>query len=193
MNGTYGSDWIDGWEAVGIAPAEAERWVRAGYRPNEARDWRSVGAHDSGTAAEWERCGFTPSTAAPWLVIAEIGPADAITMSEAGMTPAECARIRARDPRCAIDEIDRLRVDAQPPGGADYLVDVSEECPVRRGSQWVSYRMGNDPRSGRRNAGRVHRRHLGSRPPGRAGATGGRRSRCQLTRGTPSPKGMQRR
>jgi hypothetical protein len=49
------------------------------------------------------------------MVIEEIGPTDAITMSEAGMTAAECARIRARDPRCAIDEIDRRRVEAQPP------------------------------------------------------------------------------
>jgi hypothetical protein len=115
MNGTYGSDWIDGWEAAGIAPAEAETWAHAGYRPNDARDWRSAGAHDSGTAAEWERCGFTPSTAAPWMAIEEIGPTDAITMSEAGMTAAECARIRARDPRCAIEEIDRRRVGAPPP------------------------------------------------------------------------------
>jgi hypothetical protein len=97
---------------------DAEAWAWAGYRPNEAADWRDVGALDPGTATEWERYGFTPSTAKPWLTIGEVGPADAITMSEAGMTPAECARIRAHDPRCVsvvTDEDGRPRVQAEPP------------------------------------------------------------------------------
>ncbi len=56
--------------------------------------------------------------AQPWLTIGEVGPADAVTMSEAGMSPAECARIRAHDPRCVtvtIDEAGRTRVQAEPP------------------------------------------------------------------------------
>jgi hypothetical protein len=114
----YAADGLGGWEAVGIPPVDAEAWARAGYRPNEAADWRDVGALDPGTATEWERYGFTQSTAQPWLTIGEVGPADAITMREAGMTPAECARIRAHDPRCVsvvTDEYGRTRVQAEPP------------------------------------------------------------------------------
>jgi len=114
----YGSGGLGGWEAVGILPVDAEAWARAGYRPNEAADWRDVGALDPGAATEWERYGFTPSTAQPWLRIGEVGPADAITMSEAGMTPTECARIRTHDPRCVTvmtDEDGRTRVQAEPP------------------------------------------------------------------------------
>jgi hypothetical protein len=115
---TYGSARVGGWEAVGIPLDEALAWARAGYRPNEAADWRDAGALDPGTAADWERYGFTPSTAEPWLTIGEVGPADAITMREAGMTPAECARIRAGDPRCVIvvtDEHGRTRMEQEPP------------------------------------------------------------------------------
>ena len=60
----YGSDGLGGWEAVGIPPVDAQAWARAGYRPNEAADWRDAGALDPGTATEWERYGFTPSTRA---------------------------------------------------------------------------------------------------------------------------------
>lgn len=114
----YSSNGLGGWEAVGIPTAEAQVWVRAGYRPNEARDWRAAGALDPSTAAEWERYGFTPTTAEPWMTIGEVGPADATTMSDAGMTPAECARIRARDPRCetvVTDEHGRTRIQSGPP------------------------------------------------------------------------------
>ena len=114
----YGADGLGGWEAVGIPAVNAQAWARAGYRPNEAADWRDAGALDPGTATEWERYGFTPSTAEPWLAIGEVGPADAITMSAAGLTSAECARIRAHDPRCVTvvtDEQGRTRVVGEPP------------------------------------------------------------------------------
>jgi hypothetical protein len=113
-----GSDGLGGWEAVGIPPVEAHAWSSAGYRPNEATEWRDAGALDPGTAADWERYGFTPSTAEPWMLIGEVGPADAITMSDAGMTPAECARIRAGDPRCVsvvTDASGQPRLGEQPP------------------------------------------------------------------------------
>ena len=114
----YGSNGAGGWEAVGIPLDEALAWARAGYRPNEARDWRGAGALDPGTAADWERYGFTPTTAEEWLTVGEVGPADAIAMSDAAMTPAQCARIRARDPRCqavATDQHDHTRIQGEPP------------------------------------------------------------------------------
>lgn len=114
----YGSDGLGGWQDVGIAEPEARAWARAGYRPDEAAGWREAGALEPGTAADWERYGFTPSTAEPWITIGEVGPGDAITMSDAGMTAAECARIRARDPRCVsvvTDEHGRTRVQTEPP------------------------------------------------------------------------------
>lgn len=116
-DGKYGSGGLGGWEAVGIPPVEAHALSRAGYRPNEARDWRGAGAMDPGTVADWERYGFTPSTAQPWMVIGEVGPADAITMGDAGMAPAECARVRASDPRCvsAVTDASQPEIEEQPP------------------------------------------------------------------------------
>jgi hypothetical protein len=114
----YGAEGLGGWEAVGIPAMDAQAWARAGYRPNEAADWRGAGALDPGTATDWERYGFSPSTAEPWMTIGEVGPADAITMSEAGMSPAECARIRTHDPRCVTvvtDERGRCHVHSEPP------------------------------------------------------------------------------
>ena len=100
---TYRSGEPGGWAALGIPAAEAQAWARAGYQPGEAIDWREAGALDPGTAAHWERHGFTAATAQAWLSIGEVGPADAITMTTAAMTPDDCARIRARDPRCLSD------------------------------------------------------------------------------------------
>ena len=113
-----GSDGLGGWDAICVPAGEAEAWARAGYRPNEAADWRAAGALDPSTAADWQRHGFTPATAEQWLTVGEVGPADAITMSDAGMTPAECARIRAHDPRCVAagnDEHGYPPVQTEPP------------------------------------------------------------------------------